>query len=236
MQTTPIAQLLLNAAPATDGLHSSPTPQALHQWLNTKPNFKHLAWLLEFAIEEYHTLHQKHGTNMEIARFIYHLIETESTDECDPALYLDDIILVITLCYHQSNDHMAKHFAYMYQSLCNLYTKIKTLKTLNTMQTQHLTQDQFLQAIAPYLQYKPDSANYALYTIFSKLLIVEGGDDQFAQFKHHAVAFEFSKFVELHHIEDYHNNPSDEEYAYIDTYTDIKKSYGHTITSNLLKP
>ena len=104
------------------------------------------------------------------------------------------------------------------------------------MQTQHLTQDQFLEAIASYLQYKPDSANYTLYTIFSKLLIVEGGDDQFARFNHHAVAFEFSKFVELHHIEDYDDNPSCEEYAYIDTYNDIKESYGHTIMSNLLKP
>lgn len=121
MQTTPIAQLLLNAAPSFIGSDEIKSI-SLQQWLNTKPRFKHLAWLLESAIEEYHTLHQRHGTNMEIAYHIYHQIADESTDECDPALYLDDIILVITLCYHQGNDHMAKHFAYMYQSLCNLYT------------------------------------------------------------------------------------------------------------------
>lgn len=83
-----------------------------------------------------------------------------------------------------------------------------------------MTNDEFLPAIAPFLYYPPDSANYEIYRLLHTILIEEGGDDEFAHLPATEVAFEMSKHVTLRHIE-YYDNEIDE----IDLYHLIKIAY-----------
>lgn len=81
-----------------------------------------------------------------------------------------------------------------------------------------LSHDEFLTLIAPFLGYKPDSANYALYEAFIDCLLADGGDDDFAKTDPYFMAFVFSSIVFPRHIEDYDNEVDNYK-----IYIDIKK-------------
>jgi hypothetical protein len=67
----------------------------------------------------------------------------------------------------------------------------------------------FLKEISAYLSYTPDSANYDLFVLFHDFLLV---DIDFAHLDAETVAFEFSKWVTLSHIEKYDNDQEEEVY------------------------
>ena len=125
MQTTPIAQLLINTTP-TFTLGDPNNPYQLLKELYIRPRTAQLGNLLEHAIEELVTLNLKPGfnfqpTNLHLAYHIMEQIENECTDGCNAALYLDDAILCVTLAQHAGTATIAYHFANIYELLCNLY-------------------------------------------------------------------------------------------------------------------
>lgn len=94
-----------------------------------------------------------------------------------------------------------------------------------------MTEQEFYEKVN--LPYKPDSANWALYCAFREILVVEGGDDDFAEYGANEVALEFSNHVTFKHIEDYDNTLDDvdnEDKVFLEIYLSIKpevlKAYG----------
>ena len=80
-----------------------------------------------------------------------------------------------------------------------------------------MDENKFIEAITPYLAYKPDSANYDLFVSFKDILFNDGGDDDFAHLDSSEMAFHFSKLVTLNDIEKYDNGVSP-----LDIYLEIK--------------
>ena len=119
---TQIYQLITNAAIPMPYITESPT-QVLDE-LRKMRNAKHIAFILESAIEEF-TLIEKpeHINNFMLSHFIFQQITDECTDGCNPANYINDIILIATLCSCTTHGKShTKHFTYLYQSLCDLYS------------------------------------------------------------------------------------------------------------------